>query len=354
MVSASKIFKLIAFTLIMISLIFFKLSFNYILNHKTLPLFYFDFFIAIGSLSLVVGALGPLKIVFKGAQIPLEIKNIIFIQAISLPIIGLCLIGIYFTQSTNVIAVLFALTGICTLFSACFGFFKLSKTLPDTFYISEMLSIIKSAGLIGKLEDSIANKEFQFWSNGKTEGVKIDSDAPNGIVYTMDNQETTLMDICNNDETENPLKATVVNFGSYSCPHHRKRIDQLHKIYEKWSDRGIQFLTVYTAEAHPEDRWKLIDQYIADKEFTGNKQDFCFYSAKTIDDRKQMANWLIEKKNFKIPIVLDNMDNTLLKSYNSWPIRLYVIEESKVVYCGEQGPFGYSPDNLDKYLETNY
>lgn len=109
-------------------------------------------------------------------------------------------------------------------------------------------------------------------------------------------------------------------------------------------------MTIYTAEAHAEDGWKLVDQYINDAEYT-KEADFCFPYAKSIKERKKMAEWLISKKNFEMPVVLDTMDDNLLKAYNSWPIRLYIIYKGKIAFCGDQGPFGYNPSSLNPTLE---
>lgn len=43
------------------------------------------------------------------------------------------------------------------------------------------------------------------------------------------------------------------------------------------------------------------------------KQTFCFPYAKSIEDRKKMAEWLISKKNFEMSVVLDTIDDNLLK-----------------------------------------
>jgi hypothetical protein len=51
-----------------------------------------------------------------------------------------------------------------------------------------------------------------------------------------------------------------------------------------------------------------------------------------------------------MPVVLDTIKDKLLKAYNSWPIRLYIINEGTIVFCGDQGPFGYSPASLDAVL----
>ena len=119
---------------------------------------------------------------------------------------------------------------------------------------------------------------------------------------------------------------------------------------KKWKPLGVDFLTVFTAEAHAEDGWKLAEQYVNDTEYT-DESDFCFPYARNINDRKEMAQWLTSKEHFDMPIVLDTIEDDLLKAYNSWPIRLYIIHKGKIAFCGDQGPFGYSPAGLDPVLQ---
>ena len=87
-----------------------------------------------------------------------------------------------------------------------------------------------------------------------------------------------------------------------------------------------------------------------DAEYT-DESNFCFSYAKGIDERKEMAKWMISKKYFDMPVVLDTIEDKLLKAYNSWPIRLYIIHEGTIAFCGDQGPFGYSPSSLNPVLQ---
>jgi len=298
--------------------------------------------LVLGALLLLIGIIGPVRVLYKGAQIPAEIKRAIMVQAIIIPLSGLAfLIASMINVSTyGVWACLFV--GLLILLSALVGFYPLSKKFPDTFYIGEMLSIIKSAGLSGDKKNSPADQAFVRWTRGR-EGVPIESKAPDGTVITMKGEEVALSSFFG----EKPL---VLNFGSYSCPHHRKRMGEILNLMKKWQHHDVSFLTIYTAEAHTEDGWKLVDQYISDVEYT-SEDDFCFSYAKNINERKKMAEWLIDKKHFDMPLVLDSMEDSLLKVYNSWPIRLYIIHENKVVYCGDQGPFGYDPADVDMALK---
>jgi len=52
-----------------------------------------------------------------------------------------------------------------------------------------------------------------------------------------------------------------------------------------------------------------------------------------------------------IPALLDGMDNAADIAYNGWPERLYVLDsEAVVIYQGGKGPYGFNPDELDRFL----
>lgn len=54
------------------------------------------------------------------------------------------------------------------------------------------------------------------------------------------------------------------------------------------------------------------------------------------------------------PIVIDSLDDTVMTAYGAWPERLYVVDpEGHVAYQGGQGPFGFSPEELDAFLRAN-
>lgn len=298
-----------------------------------------------GALLLFIGLVGPVRIIRSGVLIPLEIRKTILVQAFVLPLLGLLLLlaGIVNTHAITALASLSS--GLLLLASAMLGFYSLSNKLPRNFYIGEMLAIIKSAGISGTKKDSPADREFMRWTQGVRKGVAIGERAPDAQVIDLNGGTAALSSYFGPDVST----LLVLNFGSYSCPHHRKRIDELKALQSRWTDKGVHFLTVYTAEAHPDDGWRLDHQYEHDSEYT-RAEDFCFFYAKTLAERADMARWLIEKKQLRMPLVLDSMDDTLLKAYNSWPIRLYIIRDGRVVYCGDQGPFGYEPADADKAL----
>ncbi len=298
--------------------------------------------LSLGSLLLLIGLIGPVRILFNGVQTPVEIKHTIAVQAAALPLSGVALIFAGIMNTNNHAALAYLVVSICAIYSAIAGFYSLSKTLPSTFYIDEMFRIFKSTGITGNSKNSQSDQAFQRWTTG-SEGVAIGKQACDGKLVKLDGSEVLLSSFF----TDRPL---VLNFASYSCPHYRKRIGELQALMEKWKPFGIEFLTVYTAEAHAEDGWKLAKQYVNDAEYT-DESDFCFPYAKNIHERTEMAKWLINKKHFAMPVVLDTIEDQLLRAYNSWPIRLYIVHEGTIAFCGDQGPFGYNPASLDPVLQ---
>lgn len=345
-IPAYLVFRALALMMVLISITLLTLSCAALFFNQSLSGDHRTVLLVSGMLLLFIGVVGPVRVILKGVQIPAEVRKMILVQALVIPLSGITLIlsGVFYTPTSE--ALVYLVVGILVLFSAVAGFYGLSKKLPPTFYIGEMLSIIKSAGIVSDKKNSAADREFMRWTAGSRDGVVVGATSPDGEVITMKGEKVLLSSFFSIGDSS-PL---VLNFGSYTCPHFRKRIDALHTLMGKWVDKGVQFLMVYTAEAHTEDGWALDRQYDNDVEF--NKEDnFSFYYAKTIDDRRKMAAWLLEKKKIRMPVVIDSMNNDLLNAYNTWPIRLYIIVSGKVAYCGDQGPFGYDPVSVDRALQ---
>lgn len=55
-----------------------------------------------------------------------------------------------------------------------------------------------------------------------------------------------------------------------------------------------------------------------------------------------------------MPGVVDDMKNTVDNLYAGWPERLFVVDvEGRIAYAGKQGPFGFEPDEVRKWLRKN-
>ncbi len=294
-----------------------------------------------GLMAVAVGLAGPVRVLSRGGQLPREIRRTVLVAAVVLPVVGLVLLVAGWWADARWGAWAFFSAGAGLAWWAVAGPAALARTMPASFLVGEMVGIIRSAGLVGDRKASPMDTAFRRWTQGQS-GVAVGAAAPDGEVVTLDGQVVRLSSFW-------AERVLVLNFGSYSCPHHRKRLPELAALMATWGDQGVAFLTVYTAEAHAQDGWNLEGQYREDAEYTDDA-DFCFPYATDLAARRDMAVWLVEKKPWEMPVVLDEMSDRLLRAYNSWPIRLYIVAAGMIVYCGDQGPFGYQPAELDPVL----
>ena len=59
------------------------------------------------------------------------------------------------------------------------------------------------------------------------------------------------------------------------------------------------------------------------------------------------------KKEYRISVYCDTMDDHTNQLFHAWPERLYVLDEEKILYAGQNGPDGYSIPSLDYFLKNN-
>ena len=59
------------------------------------------------------------------------------------------------------------------------------------------------------------------------------------------------------------------------------------------------------------------------------------------------------KKEHCISIYCDTMNNQTNHLFRASPERLYILDDEKVFYQGESGPFGYSIPSLDYFLKNH-
>lgn len=100
----------------------------------------------------------------------------------------------------------------------------------------------------------------------------------------------------------------------------------------------MQFFLVYCREAHPIDGnnpgSKTIEDPVSD------------------DERREVAKQFVAEMKFKMPALLDGVDDAVSRAYASHPDRLYLIgEDGLVAYAGDRGPFGFAPGELAEAIE---
>ena len=111
----------------------------------------------------------------------------------------------------------------------------------------------------------------------------------------------------------------------------------LHELWEKWRDR-VHFVVVYIREAHPEEGWVV----------TPNRdQDIRVSDPRNTDERIDVAATCAINLQIRIPVVVDEVDDTIASAYGALPDRLYLVDTAgTVAYQGDPGPWGFNPDAL--------
>jgi hypothetical protein len=133
-----------------------------------------------------------------------------------------------------------------------------------------------------------------------------------------------------NKKAHNEGRSLALLFGNYTCPIYRGQTERFNQIYAELHDR-LDFLLVYTSEAHPEDGWQVK---------INHTQNIVYDQPTGIEDRAAIAVDCIRSRGISMPVVVDDMDNTVNKLYSGSPERLYLINADGIVqHRSPPGPF---------------
>ena len=84
------------------------------------------------------------------------------------------------------------------------------------------------------------------------------------------------------------------------------------------------------------------------------EQGVVFEQPKTFGRRADIAGQCCERLKLTMPCVVDSIDNAVDEAYAAWPERIFIIGvDGRIVYAGGQGPFGFKPDEAEKWLRAN-
>ncbi len=117
---------------------------------------------------------------------------------------------------------------------------------------------------------------------------------------------------------------------------------RLNEIFETYKN-DVEFLLIYIHEAHPSDGWQTPQ----------NLYDAVIYQAPSDDDeRSEIANTCQIELDFKMPMLVDSIDNAVEEAYVSEPIRMYMIDRAGILtFNGAPGPAGFNPDDWEAAIQ---
>ena len=100
----------------------------------------------------------------------------------------------------------------------------------------------------------------------------------------------------------------------------------------------MDFLIIYLKEIHPTDGWLI------------ENNQFSVDQPRSVDDRVMNAK-IVANIAKDCPVAVDHMDNRAMGCFDSMPERLYVVQDSKVIFKGSKGPIGYDLNAAIRFLD---
>ncbi len=103
-------------------------------------------------------------------------------------------------------------------------------------------------------------------------------------------------------------------------------------------------MVVYIREAHPEEGWVV----------TPNRDaGILVNDPGSTEERVEVAAMCAINLEIRIPVLVDEVDDQIALAYGALPDRLYLIgQDGSVVFQGERGPFGFSPEALEDAIRS--
>jgi hypothetical protein len=72
---------------------------------------------------------------------------------------------------------------------------------------------------------------------------------------------------------------------------------------------------------------------------------------RTFDRRAEVAGGCVKDLKLGMPVLVDDMQDTVATAYNAMPDRLFVLKaDGTVGYRGDRGPRGFDVDAMEKAL----
>lgn len=132
-------------------------------------------------------------------------------------------------------------------------------------------------------------------------------------------------------------------FGSFTCPPFRNQVPDAAALGERFAGL-IDATLVYVHEAHAEDGWVV----------TGNREAGVRETTPTtLDERAILAAKLARWSAVSVPIVLDDLEDTVCRAYGGMPNRLTLVDrDRRVAHISGEGPMGFDPDELAAAVEA--
>ena len=136
-------------------------------------------------------------------------------------------------------------------------------------------------------------------------------------------------------------KPVVLTFGNFTCGPFRSMYPAVEAVRERHPD-DAEYLMIYVREAHPTDGWAMK---------SNEKVGVAVAQPTSLEERIAVAEQCAAKLNPSMPLLVDDITDTVGNAYSGMPARLYVIDTAgDVAYKSGRGPFGFKPEEMEQAL----
>jgi len=82
-------------------------------------------------------------------------------------------------------------------------------------------------------------------------------------------------------------------------------------------------VAVYISEAHASDEWPV-----------GPSISFC-RQPQSIEERCNLAQNFVNTRLYRVPMLVDTIENDFQRAFAAWPFRYFVVKENRIAYKAE-------------------
>lgn len=158
---------------------------------------------------------------------------------------------------------------------------------------------------------------------GRPDGSGARPDPTKGPVVSEKAPAFELEDIHGNAVSLDSLlgKPVVIEFGSYTCPVFRRKVEAIESLRQEFGDR-VNWVLIFTREAHPTDGWAIDINATSGIELAQHT---------SMENRINSARICTEKMNLAITVLVDGFDDRVTKAYSGQPNRGYILDAEGMI-----------------------
>ena len=147
---------------------------------------------------------------------------------------------------------------------------------------------------------------------GETMAAKVGVAAPDFEARTLDETVIRLSDF-------HGKRHVVIMTGTVTSPMCAFEVPALNQLHLEFADLGISFFLLYTRESHPAENYPSHESW---------------------EQKQSYARDLQRLENIQVPIIVDDLDGKIHRSYGTWPNALFVIhKDGRLIFRSNMANF---------------